>query len=397
VLDLKILQVVPCLEPSWGGSARVAKEISSELSKRGHEVVIYTSKIGENLKFQDMKKVNIHFLSTVSPFVSKQTKFFVTPELNRLLERDVRHYDVIHLHEYRTYQNMVVHKYANKFQVPYILHAHGGLLRSPKKLLKLVYDNFFGLSLLSDASAVIALSPVEARQYRTLRVSNEKIHIIPNGIDFSDFVNLPPKGLFRKKFNITERKRIVLFVGRINRDKGIDFLVSAFAHLIGTNQSEDALLVIAGPDDGYLSTAKRLVRHYGIEDHTLFTGPLLGIQKVEAYVDASIVACLDSLEEVVFLLVPLESVACKTPVIVTKSNYISTYVEEGKFGELIRYGRVVELSNLLKRMMNNEAQRAEMGSNGRKYVFRNFRWADKIDVLEEIYEDIIKRKAKYTY
>jgi glycosyltransferase involved in cell wall biosynthesis len=92
----------------------------------------------------------------------------------------------------------------------------------------------------------------------------------------------------------------------------------------------------------------------------------------------------------------LEAVACQTPVIVTESNYISSYVKEGKFGASIQYGRVAELSNLLKRMLSGESQLEEMGSNGRSYVFRNFRWDDKIDMLERVYENIIKRKAKHT-
>lgn len=52
-----------------------------------------------------------------------------------------------------------------------------------------------------------------------MKVSSEKIAIIPNGIDLSEYTNLPPKGLFKKKFNIPESKKIILYLGRIHKTK----------------------------------------------------------------------------------------------------------------------------------------------------------------------------------
>jgi glycosyltransferase involved in cell wall biosynthesis len=340
----------------------------------------------------EMCNINMRFFSTILPAFSEQNKIFITPKMSRFLESEIRDFDIIHLHEYRTYQNILVHRSATKFNVPYVLHAHGGLFQVPKRQLKSAYDFFWGKRLLADASAVIALSPIETQQFKNLGVKNEKIRIIPNGIDLSEFENLPPKGDFRRRFSIPEQKQIILFIGRINRDKGIDFLLSAFACLVGTKQYDDSVLVIAGRDDGYLNTIKKLVKTLGIEDKTLLVGSISDKQKIEAYVDASIFVSPD--KENVFLLVPLESIACRTPVIVTASNSISSYVKEGKFGESIHYGRITELSSLLERMLSDQSQLKEMGLKGRNYVFKNFRWADKIDMLERVYEDIIEQKNK---
>ena len=78
----------------------------------------------------------------------------------------------------------------------------------------------------------------------------EKIAIIPNGIDLSEYVNLPPKGLFKKKLALDDNEKLVLYLGRVHRIKGVDFLVRAFADVVG--KLGDVRLVIVGPDDGFL-------------------------------------------------------------------------------------------------------------------------------------------------
>jgi len=83
--------------------------------------------------------------------------------------------------------------------------------------------------LLRDASKVIALTQMEADQYRRMGVPEEKIAIIPNGIDLSEYANLPPQGAFKKKYGIKEEEKIVLYLGRIHESKGLGMLAEAFS------------------------------------------------------------------------------------------------------------------------------------------------------------------------
>ena len=136
------------------------------------------------------------------------------------------------------------------------------------------------------SSKVIALSQAEAQQYGDIGVPEEKTVIIPNGIDLSEYSHLPPKDLFKKKLNIDEEERIVLYLGRIHRIKGIDILVKAFAEVI--EKLDDVRLVIVGPDDGYLSACRNLVSQLKVEEKILFTGGIFDIEKLRALVDADV-------------------------------------------------------------------------------------------------------------
>ena len=124
-------------------------------------------------------------------------------------KEEVGKFDVIHLHEYRTFQNVVVSHYAKKCGVSYLLQAHGSLPREiQKKGLKRMFDAAFGYNLLRDASKAIALNQREVEQYQAMGLPEDKIEILPNGIDSSEIGDLPPKGCFRKKYDIDEEEKI---------------------------------------------------------------------------------------------------------------------------------------------------------------------------------------------
>jgi len=194
---MKILQVVPFFSPVHGGSSLGPYNSSKELAKRGHEVTIYTSDhklSGEWI--ESLPQVKVYPFKTRSIWAN----FYITEGLINHIRENIKNFDIIHLHNYRTFQNIVVHHYAKKYGVSYIVQAHGSLPRiMEKQRLKWVYDMCFGYRLLRDASSVIAFTQTEAQQYRDMGVPREKIEIIPNGIDLSEYESLPPKGSFKKK------------------------------------------------------------------------------------------------------------------------------------------------------------------------------------------------------
>src|SRR5690606_12828963 len=72
--------------------------------------------------------------------------------------------------------------------------------------------------------------------------------VIPNGLELSEYSELPPPGAIRARCGEIGARRIVLFLGRLNFKKGLDLLIPAFARACAA--IPDLHLVIAGPDDG---------------------------------------------------------------------------------------------------------------------------------------------------
>ncbi|MFZ7136936.1 MAG: glycosyltransferase [archaeon] len=289
---MKILQVIPYFYPAWkfGGPVSVAYSISKELVERGHFVTVYTSDIVDEKTrvdntFQTVDGVDVFYFKNLSLYAAKR-KMFITPSLVSAVKDNVNSFDIVHIHGNRTSQSLILHYFLKKNSVPYIVQAHGGLPRISGNRLTRLYDLFFGYNLLRKASKVVALSRVEVEQYVAMGVPEEKTEIIPNGIDLSEYTNLPPEGSFKNKFGIGDDEKIVLYVGRIHESKGLGLLAHAFK--IVSETVSNVRFVIVGPDDGYASEFSRLISGLGLEEKVLLAGFVEKRDKLAAFVDGDV-------------------------------------------------------------------------------------------------------------
>jgi len=393
---LKILQVIPYFPPAYafGGPVQGAYQISRQLAKMGHEVVVYTSdakdftsRLTSINTFEELDGFKVYYLRNISMFFVKYFKLFITPALYQVTKREIRTFDIIHLHEYRTFQNIVTYRFAKKYGVPYVLQAHGSLPRVGSwRKMKWIYDTLYGYNLLRSAARVIAVTSFEAEQYRNFGIPVDKIAIIPNGIDLAEYANLPPKGCFRRKYNIPEEKRIILYLGRLHRVKGVDILLKAYAYLRNkVKKGNDTVLVIVGPDDGFLTEAKSLVSALGISNAVLFTGPLYGRSKLEALVDAEFLVIPSRYETFPYVL--LEAYACGKPVIASNVGGLSSLVVEGVTGTLFETGNFKQLADKMFQLLNDEYLIKEMGTKAKKLVKEKYSM-EKISLqIEKLYSE----------
>jgi len=300
----------------------------------------------------------------------------------------IRKFDVIHLHSWRNFQDLIVHHYAEKFSVPYILQAHGSLpIIGSQQKIKQIYDRSYGSLLLRDATKVVAFNKEEADQYTHLSVPKEKIAIIPNGIDLSNYVNLPEPNLFKKKYGIPAKTKIILYLGRLNKTKGIDFLITSYSNMVKTHKETDMLLVIAGPDDGYFDYLKSLTQKLEIANRVIFTGLLTEQEKICAFVDSSVVVYLSYFEP--FGLVTFEAAASSKPIIVSSNTPMAMVINKGKFGLSVKYDDKIELAEKIASLINDESLQQEMGKMGRSFVFKNYDWTNILPKLEKVYSDVL--------
>ena len=388
---MKILQVTKFFKPSWesGGPARVVYEISKKLVERGHEVTVYTtdgfkSRLDvEKNKPVDVDGIRTYYFRNLSSYLTRKMLLPIPYYLPIVARKEIRDFDVIHTHEYRNMPAVVVHHYATKYGIPYILQTHGSVLPFfQKQRLKKIFDRFFGYRILRDASKIIASTKIEAEQYKQMGVNEDKIEIVPNGIDLSEYDNLPERGKFRKRYSIKEDKKMILYLGRIHKIKGIDLLVKAFSDLI--KESDDVRLVIVGPDDGFLSTLKKQIEDLNISNRILFTGLLPEKDTFGAYVDADVYV-LPSVYET-FPVTVLEACACGTPVIVTDRCGIADIVNNN-VGYVVEYNKD-QLQDAIFKILTNVELRRYFGEGGKKLVREKFSWNIVVEHLEKIYDNV---------
>lgn len=383
---MKILQVIPYFVPAWyyGGPVAVAYNISKELVKRGHEVTVYTTdtldtknRIKGREEIIDGIKIK-RFRNLSNTLASKHSTCL---PLGMLLEtrRALWSFDIIHMHEYRTIQNVIVHHYAKKHGIPYVLQAHGTMYRvAPKWELKRIYDAIWGYKLLKDALKVIALNETEVEQYKSVGLSKDKIKLVPNGVDLAEFENLPERGEFRSEYGLGSDEKVILYLGRIHKTKGIDLLVKAFASL--TKEMDGVRLAIVGPDGGYLSALIKLATDMGVSDKVVFTGPIYERNKLEAYVDADVFVTPSFYG---FPVTFVEACACGIPIITTENGDKLSWIHN-QTGYVVAYDEN-QLKDAMAKLLTSRGIAEKFRENAKKLVRQRFTWSRITEELEQLY------------
>jgi glycosyltransferase involved in cell wall biosynthesis len=301
-------------------------------------------------------------------------------------------YDIVHLHLYRTFQNIQIVPLAKRFGKPYILSAHGSLpIIIQRKLPKRIYDLLFGHRILREAAGCLAVSPVEVEQYRAFGVPPKKVEMILNGLDLDEFDALPASGNFRREFlpSVAPDAPLILYQGRIDKVKNIDLLIKSFHAIQGKFPS--AHLAIVGPDEGKRADLEKLVVDLQVKNVS-FLGPLYGKQRLAALQDASMMVLPSSYE--IFGLALFEAILCGTPVVVSDDCGAGMLIEQADAGYTFRLGDVNDLAEKMSQILSALEKAQEKVQRGKAYIRENLDWNKLVDDLVETYQKVIAVEAK---
>ncbi len=378
---MKILQVIPFFAPKFAGSVAVLYQLSRSLSEIGHDVTILTSDFEFDAKYaQEIEGYGVKLVSFQT--IANIGLFIYTPSMKPWVEKNIQDFDVVHLHNFRSYQNTIVSDAAIKNGIPYIIQAHGSVLPFfEKRNLKKMYDFIWGNQILRNATTLIAVSKIEREQYLEMGLPESKIEIIPNGIDFSEYETLPERGKFRKKYNIGFDEKIILYLGRLHKSKNLEFLINSVSNIL--KQQKGVRIVIAGPDDGALDTLIKQIKQLRIGNDVLFTGPLYKKEKIEAYVDADVLVYPSVIE--IFGLVPFEAIMCGTPIIVSDNCGCGEIVAAAQCGYLVQMDNVSALKEQIQYVLNNTEEAAVLVLRGQSYIKKNLTYHSILGMVLEVY------------
>ncbi|HUG90197.1 MAG TPA: glycosyltransferase, partial [Planctomycetaceae bacterium] len=191
----------------------------------------------------------------------------------------------------------------------------------------------------------------------------ENVLIIPPGVDVRKFRPLDRESS-RASLGL-QGGRILLYVGRLERLKGVDILFRAVAALDDT--SDVRVIVVGGSANSpELARLRRVAHGLGIDGRVMFMGSLPQDQ-LPQYYSAADICVLPSFYES-FGLAALEAAACGIPVVASRVGGLPTIVNDGETGYLVTWRCPGPFQERLEVLLRNEHLRRQMGLAARRHA-----------------------------
>ena len=370
------LSVLSHLDPKYGGLSAVIPELAQSLSAdRLFDVRVEAFCLpDEQYRPATCRDLPLRFWP-----VSRK-RWLMEPSLRRAFRQRVAEADGVHIHGLWEQSALVAARAARRLGKPYILSAHGMLepwALAHSRAKKQLYSALVERGNVAGAACLHALTQAEARNYRAYG-SRRPIAVIPNGVEVPR--TLSPE-LFFESFPSAQGKRLVLFLGRLHRKKGVLLLVRAWQQVAA--QWPEACLVLAGPsEDNTRATAEALANELGIGDRILFTGMLGPAMKWSALAAAECFV-LPSYSEGLSVSA-LEAMGAGVPVVVTHQCNLPEAAEHQAGWQV--GADIDELAGALQACLHNTpAANQRMGQNGAALVRARYRWPVVAAQMAELY------------
>lgn len=312
---MKILHVIPSVDPQAGGTVAGLKQLLSQYKTLGviAEVACCDA--------PDASWLNSSELPTVHALGPGYRNYSYTSSLIPWLRKNSSRFDAVIIDGIWQFHSLAVHIALTNTNTPYFVFTHGMLgpwfkYNHPlKHLKKWLYWPWAEYWVLRKAKAVLFTCDEErllARESFWMYRANEAVAGF--GTSTPPMINKEAESRLIARFPELTNKRIALFVGRMHPIKGCDVLLESFARV--ANSDDRLHLMMVGPDhDGQISELQQQVDRLGISNRITWTGMLDGDDKWAAFRICE-VFCLPSHHEN-FGVVVAEALACSKPVLIS--------------------------------------------------------------------------------
>jgi len=358
----KILHVIPSVGPERGGPSTLMRTLARALSQAGMEVHVATTDDNGPGRLPVPHGVPQREDGATFWYFPRQTRFYTFSwPLTQWLARHVREFDLVHIHALFSYAALPAALLAHRARVPYIVRPLGTLNRwgieNRRPWLKKLSFRVLESHILAGAAGVHYTSEQELVEAGELGVCANPL-VIPNAVE------LPAREARPRRHD----RKVVLFLSRFDRKKGLDLLFEAFARV--RRQCPDAVLVLAGTGDPeWVARLKNKADRLGIASDVVWAGFLSGDDKWAALSGAHVFVLPSYSEN--FGIAPVEALASGCPVVLSDQVGIHREIARAEAG-LVAPCRVEELAIAILNVLTDAALRRRMSENGVRLARQQF-------------------------
>lgn len=395
---MKVLRIISAGFVAGGAENGIVK-INRYLLDKGHDVKILASDLGADKKhFNDYTFKNI---SSVGPF--KPLLFLFNPFSFFALKKVLKEYkpDIIHLHTMNEVTPSVLFLF-KKYPTVMTLHGPETFLRN--LLIWCLLPSYFKHNFCNKKDLTIVgkityfyFNHIQKICYK-LGLKNVDIFIAPSNyiqnlakIDVSPIIHLP-NFIELRKFQKLKNNYNLLFVGRLEKVKGIEFLIKALSLIIKV--FPQTTMTIIG--DGLNKTdLLNLIKNLQIEKYVQFRGWVEN-KDIDAYYEKASIVVIPSVWPENFPTVCNEAMSVGRPVIGTNIGGIPEMIDDGVNGYLVEPQNPEQIAEKVIKLFSEEKLLEELGRNARKKA-EEFRIEKYVEKVEKVYEEMVMKYKQQNY
>ena len=358
-----------------GGIARVVHDLSKRLIKDGHEVTVVTYRDNADVpEYENDKGVNVYrvdnYMIHPNNFIDwiLQLNFNLVSKATEIINKEGG-FDVIHAHDWLVANAAKALKNAYGIPVVATIHAteagrNSGIHDDTQR-----YINDTEWMLTYEASEVIVNSNYMKNELQRLfGLPYEKINVIPNGINLSNFIGIERDYDFRRQYAM-DNEKIILYVGRLVYEKGIQHLIAAMPKVL--SNYHDAKLIIAGRG-GMMDELRQEASNLGLNDKIYFTGYLDSKQVQKMYKCADVAVFPSTYEP--FGIVALEAMLAGVPTVVSDVGGLDEIVTHGVDGMKAYAGNANSIADSITALLYDHQLATNVSKKAKQKVKEQFNW-----------------------
>lgn len=377
--------------PLYGGIESYILNLSKFLVKNGHKVTVITSKIPRNSPRLEHKE-GVKIVRLTTPAIV--SGFPLLPHLFFRLFALAKNADIIHAHinspsiiETAAFVSIISNR-------PLVVTYHADPIIQDlnikiSRYFKTILGTFLNKSIdliLKRSQKIIVTTPLYMEKSNFLKDYLHKVVVIPNSIDIDFFREQNPQVIqkLKREYNI-KNKRIILFVGRLVKYKGLEYLLKAMRTVLESVGNAHLLIVGNGPLRNEL---ENLTRKYALEQCVSFFGNVdsENLSIIYALSDVFVLPSISNSEG--FGIVLIEAMAHTKPVIASNVGGVPYVVKAGINGLLVKPKDYEMLGKSIIELLSDSNKAKELGRRGQEYVKSNFTWRSTIKRIVKIYTEI---------
>ncbi|MEA3453441.1 MAG: glycosyltransferase family 4 protein [Candidatus Caldatribacteriota bacterium] len=389
---MRIAFFTNCYKPLINGVVTSISSLKEAYERKGHEVYVFAPKVED---YVDQEK-NVFRYRSVN--LTTKVKYPLPIPLSFRVKKVITEFnpDIVHIHHPFLLSSVAI-MYGKRLGIPKILTIHTQYEqyayyvspvpeRVTHEAIKMIISN---LAYKTDCITTPSASMKELIEGYGIK---NRIEVIPNAIHLISFKedNELKRTEIKRKYNLKEDDKIILFVGRIASEKSIDKLIKALAIIKKRNNGKEKLLIVGnGPA---MDELKQLTQSLKVEEDVIFTGTV-SYEEIQHYYKMAYVFTIASTTET-FGIVTIEALASGTPVLAIKAPGAVDILTDGLDGLLVD-DDVEKFANALEKIIREPELREKL-SRGALKTSEKYSINTISERMLNLYREAIKKKKSET-